>query len=210
LAINLLLYKIIKVLFLQNDKLTAFVSAPGLLKKYLLSLFYVLGLILISVLGYGLLCLQSRDAFYHDGGPKAILRVSVVQGNIPQDQKWDARIKNIIFEKYKRLTLMSAIEKSDLIVWPETSFPGYLEDEAAMAAELRNMVRQSRTAVLVGAPTMGDWERSLHFYNSAILYAPNGEEIKRYNKVHLVPFGEYVPLEPVMGFIRHFVFYRSF
>jgi apolipoprotein N-acyltransferase len=100
---------------------------------------------------------------------------------------------------------MAAGDKADLILWPETSFPGYLEDEPVMAAHLRNLVRQARAYVLVGAPTLGDLEEGLRFFNSGILYGPNGEERKRYSKKHLVPFGEYIPLEPVLGFIRHFV-----
>ena len=47
-------------------------------------------------------------------------------------------------------------------------------------------------------------ERRLRFYNSAILYGANGQEKQRYHKVHLVPFGEYIPLEPVLGFLRRF------
>lgn len=164
-----------------------------------------LGAVLALVLGYGAFQVSSREAFYKEERPKAKLRVSVLQGNIPQDQKWNARIKNIIFEKYKNLTLMSAMERADLIVWPETSFPGYLEDEPVMAARLRNLVRQSHTNVLVGAPTIGDLERELRFYNSAVLYGPNGEETKRYHKEHLVPFGEYIPMEPVLGILRNWV-----
>jgi apolipoprotein N-acyltransferase len=161
--------------------------------------------VLSCLWGYGLGCLHAREAHYLTEGPKALVGVSVVQGNIPQEEKWDSKIKNIIFEKYKRLTLMAAMEKPDLIVWPETSFPGFLEDEAVMATHLRALVRQSKTRLLVGAPTLGDLEKSLQFYNSAILFAPNGEELGRYSKVHLVPFGEYVPFEPLFGLIRHFV-----
>jgi len=138
------------------------------------------------------------------------LRISLLQGNIPQDQKWDARIKGIIFEKYKRLTFMSAIEKSDLIVWPETAFPGYLEDEPVMSAHLRSMVRQSRTEVLVGVPTYGDLEEGVSFFNSVVHYGADGEEKQRYNKVHLVPFGEYIPFAPVFGIIRHFIHIGDF
>ncbi len=167
--------------------------------------FLTLVMVLGTLSGYGLWRLASREGFYLSEGPKALIGVSVVQGNIPQEEKWDAKIKSIIFEKYKRLTLMAAMEKPDLIVWPETSFPGYLEDEVMMAAHLRALVRQSRTHVLVGAPTQGDLEKGLRFYNSAMLFAPNGEELARYSKVHLVPFGEYVPFEPILGVIRHFV-----
>ncbi len=190
LLINVALYRSLRPLFFKetgNGRVIAVLAAA----------------VLLPVI-YGFFTLGARDAFYKDGQPKAKLRVTVVQGNIPQDQKWDARIKGIIFEKYRRLTFMGAVEKSDLIVWPETSFPGYLEDEPIFSSQLRTMVRQSRTEVLVGAPTLGNIETGLRFYNSAVHFGSDGEEKKRYHKLHLVPFGEYVPFEPVFGFIRNF------
>ncbi len=179
----------------------------GLRKKtdrMTLSMIFIVSL--SAVYFYGFLVLKSREAHAKQSFQSAPhLRVAVLQGNVPQEEKWDVRIKDIIFEKYKRLTLMGAMEKSDLIVWPETSFPGFLEDEPVLAAELRHLVRQSQTSVLVGAPTLGSMERGLRFYNSAVLYRPDGEEKKRYDKVHLVPFGEYIPFEALLGVIRHFV-----
>ena len=156
---------------------------------------------------YGAVTLHRLDAvaFRLAASQERRLRVSVVQGNIPQDQKWNAKIKSIIFEKYKRLTFMAAIEKADLIIWPETSFPGYLEDEPVMASRLRSMIRQSKADVLVGAPTMGNLDEGLKFFNSAVLFGSGGEEKKRYHKTHLVPFGEYIPFEPLLGILRKFV-----
>ncbi len=200
--VNVVLYRCLRLVWEPSLKGTPWIPRASLLGTAPVA---CLICVLIVVLGYGAFQLKSREDFYRNDSPRAVLRVSVLQGNIPQDQKWDARIKNIIFEKYKRLTLMAAMEKSDLVVWPETSFPGFLEDEPVMAAQLRNLVRQSRTSVLVGAPTIGDLEKELHFYNSAILYNANGEESKRYHKAHLVPFGEYIPLESVLGFLRYLV-----
>jgi apolipoprotein N-acyltransferase len=58
----------------------------------------------------------------------------------------------------------------------------------------------------VGAPTVGDIEtEDVKFYNSAVLFGPDGEERTRYHKTHLVPFGEYIPLEPLFGILRNFV-----
>lgn len=204
--VNLLLFKLLKLKFSKKEDLPACLAEEGPRRRHQTSLLGALLLSAVLVTGYGFYSLNSWHRFEDLQDPnKPGLRIALIQGNIPQDQKWNARIKNIIFEKYKRLTLMSAVEKSDLIVWPETAFPGYIEDEPVMAAQLRNMVRQGRTYVLVGAPAFGDLEEGLKFYNSAILFNPQGEEEKRYNKTHLVPFGEYVPLEPVIGFIRRFV-----
>ncbi len=205
LLINLLIFKLIEPLFAGKPSGQAKAESGGEQNRRLAATFGVLVGVIFLVSVYGMLQLSLRDAFYKSPKEKAQIRVSVIQGNIPQEQKWDVKIKNIIFEKYKRLTFMSAIEKSDLIVWPETSFPGYLEDEPIMSAQLRSVIRQSRTEVLVGAPTMGDMDLGLRFYNSAILFNSAGEEKKRYHKMHLVPFGEYVPYEPVLGIIRNFV-----
>ncbi len=182
-------------------------SSPGISRRRYAA---TLALLAAAALGgtalYGTAVLGLRDAPPDPARPKAVLRVSVVQGNIPQDQKWDARIKSIIFEKYKRLTLMAALEKPDLILWPETSFPGYLEDETLLAAGLRSLARHAGADVLVGAPTLGDIEsQGVRFYNSAVLLAPDGTEKGRYSKLHLVPFGEYVPFEPLFGAVRRFV-----
>ncbi len=203
--VNVLLYQGIRVVFTAPGNFVLIGNIRPIKRKALITLTVLLLFVWAIVGGYGLLTLRSRADFYHSPGEKAVLRVAVLQGNIPQEEKWDAKIKNIIFEKYKRLMFMSALEKSDLIVWPETAFPGYLEDEVVMASQLRNAVRQSRTDVLVGAPTFGDLEKGLRFYNSAVLFGPDGEERQRYNKIHLVPFGEYVPFETLLRFIRHFV-----
>ena len=184
LAVNLLLYQ-----FLRYKK-----SALGSLVAAL-----CLCLVLVAYGYWRLDRLEEKDPASRS------LRVSLIQGNIPQDQKWNARIRGIIFEKYKRMTQMCANESSDLIVWPETSFPGYFEDEPVMATHLRSTIRRGAVPTLVGAPTLGDLEGGLRFYNSALLFGSDGEEVKRYHKVHLVPFGEYLPFERLLGFINHFV-----
>ncbi len=184
--VNLILYRI-----LRGVRVTRYLTA--------------LCLVLVIVVGYGVERLHSWDKFYRAETPKATLRISVIQGNIPQDQKWDAKIKEIIFEKYNRLSMMASMEQPELIVWPETSFPGYFENEPMMASHLRSVVRQAKTRLLVGAPMMSDFENGLVFYNGAILFSSNGEEAGRYSKMHLVPFGEYIPFEALLGFIRYFV-----
>jgi apolipoprotein N-acyltransferase len=199
--VNLAIFKILKE-FLAKPRPADPIDTESQ-PKYRLALVGTLAAAFAFIALYGIV----RIASIESAKPLRTARLSVVQGNIPQDQKWNAKIKNIIFQKYKRLTLMSALDKPDLIVWPETSFPGYLEDEPVMATHLRAAVRQSQTDVLVGVPTIGGIEggKGLRFYNSAVHYGRDGEEKKRYSKLHLVPFGEYVPLETLIGFIRNFV-----
>jgi len=204
-AVNWLFFRLLQIFFSWKKSQKESPEFVAHQKRLLMGLSVLLTTICLGVVGYGLFSLRAWDRFYRNDFPKAGLRVSVIQGNIPQDQKWNTKIKNIIFEKYRRLTFMSGIERSDLIIWPETSFPGFLEDEPVLSAELRRVVRQARTEVLVGAPTLGNLEEGLRFYNSAVHYGPDGEEKKRYDKIHLVPFGEFVPFEGLFGIIRNFV-----
>ncbi len=203
-VINLILFGLAESIFSSRTDAIDVIDESGYRRRYPAMLAGLLLCVSAILVGYGALRLSMADRFYKAKQFKTALRVSVIQGNIPQDQKWDARIKGYIFEKYKRLTFMAAADRTDLIVWPETSFPGYLEDEPLMASQLRSIARNSRAWMLVGAPTLGDLEEGLYSYNSAILYDSAGEESKRYHKIHLVPFGEYIPMDTVLGFIRNF------
>jgi apolipoprotein N-acyltransferase len=206
LLVNMILFRLLKVLF-SRDRIPAAAMGleSGAARKYPWILAGLLTGILVIFYVYGFSTLFLRDRFYKNPAiPKISLKISAIQGNIPQDQKWDARIKSIIFEKYKRLELMAANDEPDLIVWPETSFPGYLEEEPVMSARLRNLVRQSKASALIGAPTLGELEEGLRFYNSEVFYNAAGEEAGKYHKIHLVPFAEYIPWETAFGFLRNF------
>jgi len=130
------------------------------------------------------------------------IRVAVVQGNIPQDKKWDAEFAAEILSKYERLTKDSSKEKPDLIIWPETSVPGYLGKEKVFSERLRALAESVRTQILAGAPTEKGAEAA--YYNSAILFSADGRVIDQYDKIHLVPFGEYLPLKAIFSFVENF------
>ncbi|MBU4140836.1 MAG: apolipoprotein N-acyltransferase [Candidatus Omnitrophica bacterium] len=118
------------------------------------------------------------------------IKVAVVQGNIPQRMKWDPDARDFILEKYSRLTETAALNRPDIIIWPETSVPGYLEDEPELLKEISSLSgRVSPAYLLVGTPQQG---RNRTLYNSATLLF-QGKSIKRYDKLHLVPFGEFIP-----------------
>jgi apolipoprotein N-acyltransferase len=129
------------------------------------------------------------------------MKVSVIQGNIAQHKKWENFYKDMIMDKYIRLSSMAAIDRPDLIVWPETSLPGYLE-EYDLYKEVSDFAKDVRTPVLIGAPRMQTYNQG--YYNSAVLFSKEGEMIDFYDKIHLVPFGEYIPFRKVMGFLYRY------
>jgi apolipoprotein N-acyltransferase len=131
------------------------------------------------------------------------LTVGIVQGNVAQDIKWDPTRANDIFARYLRLTTKVADEGARLILWPESSTPFYFEhgDDSQV---LREFARQRNVSLLVGSD---QWEPGTppRIYNAAFLVRADGSTGGVYRKVHLVPFGEYVPAKNLLFFAKPLV-----
>jgi apolipoprotein N-acyltransferase len=126
-------------------------------------------------------------------------RISVVQGNIPQEKKFDPRYGQEIEGKYFDLTHRASVTEPDMIIWPETSYPFLIEgDEVPLGLE--RMSEKNGIPVIFGAVTRDNG----YFYNTAFLIDGKGG-VQSYRKVHLVPFGEYVPFESVFPGIRRHI-----
>jgi apolipoprotein N-acyltransferase len=132
------------------------------------------------------------------------LRAAVTQGNIDQSLKWDKTFQHKTLEIYRDLTLRAAAEGARLVIWPETAVPYYFGENPANDAFISRAVKESGAHVLTGSPAFGYDSRTriLNYFNSAYLLGPDGGISGRYDKVHLVPFGEYVPLKRFLPFIR--------
>ena len=137
-------------------------------------------------------------------------KVSVVQGNIEQDRKWDTAYQADVIATYTRLTKEALRDRPDLVIWPETatpfSFGGNGKENIALTADLRKFVRMNKTALLFGSPTYEVRPgRVVRLRNSAFFIARSGAVEAMYHKLHLVPFGEYVPLKSVLFFVEKMV-----
>jgi len=129
----------------------------------------------------------------------------VVQGNIEQELKWTpdmGRKTLMIYEDLTRQTLVDG--KSDLIVWPETAIPYYFEQDGAHQSWLRNINTQMQAPIIFGAPAFRNQDGRRALFNRAYV-AVDGKLIDHYDKSHLVPFGEYVPLERLFFFVDKMV-----
>ena len=130
-------------------------------------------------------------------------RVCLAQGNIPQEEKWDESFRKFIWSRYEGLTQQAAKNHPDLIVWPETAVPGFL-GEAEVDDRLPTIVQDAGVPLLVGVPTSPAYWADESVYNSAVLFAANTQQLEQYNKIHLVPFGEFIPLRPILGWLKRF------
>jgi apolipoprotein N-acyltransferase len=123
------------------------------------------------------------------------IRVSLIQGNITQDQKWLPENKLNTLRYYKMMT--EAHWDSAVIVWPETSIPAYLSEvKEWFLLPLSKVAQQHNTDLIVSLPAHGSSDDEK--YNAVMTL---GKEIGLYRKKHLLPFGEYLPWQPVSGFI---------
>lgn len=122
------------------------------------------------------------------------INVALIQGNIAQDQKWLAknRIKTLL--SYQEMTEQNW--DSDIIIWPETAIPAYLSQVKEFYLDpLSAKAKANNTDLIVSLPAKGEGNE----YFNAVLTLGNNE--RRYNKNHLLPFGEYLPLQPLSGFV---------
>ena len=130
------------------------------------------------------------------------LNVSIIQGNIDQNRKWERQYQERTLEKYLSLSLKEIRDEDpDLLLWPETAMPFYLQEPSALTARIKDFTARHELPLVTGAPGYRQNGSSYTFFNRAYLLGPDGEVRDIYGKQHLVPFGEYVPLQSLLPFV---------
>jgi len=138
----------------------------------------------------------AESALTHEGDP---IRVGLVQGNVDQGQKWNVASAAEIFNTYLDMTRQAIGRGADLVLWPESSTPFMYEENPIDADRIRTLARQAHVSILVGSDQIVR-EQTPKYYNSAFLVRDDGTTAGVYRKMHLVPFGEYVPLQRLLFF----------
>ena len=133
-------------------------------------------------------------------------RIAVIQPNIAQRIKWEERYMPSIMKDTLALTDKAALDKPDLILWPETSLPGVFSEEPAYVEQIQLKAMELKTPIMIGA-ILHEQDK---YYNSAILIGADGQMKSHYNKNHLVPFGEFLPLRPILGWLNKYIGLEDF
>jgi apolipoprotein N-acyltransferase len=130
------------------------------------------------------------------------MKLSLIQGNIRQDQKWSPEFREATLDRYFNLSREALQNRPDLLIWPETALPFFFEIDALWREKTVEGIQELGLPLLVGSPSRAREDFKIHYYNSAFLISSEGEVLGRYDKIHLVPFGEYVPLQSLLFFLQ--------
>jgi apolipoprotein N-acyltransferase len=152
--------------------------------------------IVVGLFAYGFQAMQIRQ-------PATRLRVALVQANVAREEKFSRQFAHKIFDQFSRLSTMALRSNPslDLLVWPESSMPGpVLEDEDSYHYVM-DFAARAKVDLLLGAIDQDE----KHAYNAALLVTQGGERVQLYRKLHLVPYGEYIPGRNRVPLLAHII-----
>jgi len=168
-------------------------SQPFPLIETAVSLFLVVLLVV-----YGVFAIRREHAIMKAGTP---VPVALVQPNIRQDLKWNPDFQEAMMELYEEMTLATAPHKPRLVVWPETATPFFFQSHPIFRPRVEDLPRRIGAPLLFGTPAFEKVGETMRYYNRAYLISSDGAIAGRYDKIHLVPFVEYVPLRSLFFFV---------
>ena len=131
-------------------------------------------------------------------GTVAGVRLRLVQPNIPQNLKWDSGLRERHVRHTMALTRTAGFEGRTHVVWPESAVPFALANSPALRQALATVVPRGGL-LITGAPRVAEGDGPVEIWNSLHAIDDTGTIVGTYDKAHLVPFGEYVPLRGVLG-----------
>ncbi len=155
----------------------------------------------------GCLAVHFQEAFARSRYSVPLARVAFVQPDIPQTIKWDASKAQEIVGVLQQTTRAAAATLPEIILWPEASTPWSVQADPAMKSVVEGLAREAKVPLLLGSIAIEDQNTPKERWcNSAFIVDPEkGVRPVYYSKRHLVPFGEYIPLKPVLGWLRRVV-----
>ena len=153
------------------------------------------------------LTIQVRETVNRRAYQEPLARIAFVQPAIPQTVKWDPADAPGILTTLQQLTQAAAVSQPDLILWPESATPGPVRGDPAMQGWVKSLAANVKVPLLIGSNAVLETTTAgTKAYDAAFVVTPEfGVQTAYYAKRHLVPFGEYVPLRPVLGWISKFV-----
>lgn len=185
------------------NSVIAFVLVSKKKERFLYLL--AIGLVGICLHFYGRKVLNQSEGVYINRKAQS-LKVAIIQGNIEQEVKWDPLKEEENLEIHFQLTEQAGQQHTpDLIIWPETAITYPFSDHPEIVNRLLSIAKKYNVYLLVGVPDYVSENEEIKLYNSAFLISPAGKVLDRYDKIQLVPYGEYTPLSKYFPFLGKLV-----
>lgn len=154
--------------------------------------------ILLVVFGYGVTQIKRVE---NSSSRQRKIKIGLAQGNIDQSIKWDETYQEATLRIYENLSFSLSGENPSLIIWPETATPFFFQSEEKYRPRVIEVAEKTGAYLLFGSPSYRWASGKAEYYNSAYLISPRKEVVGRYDKIHLVPFGEYAPFSDILFFL---------
>jgi apolipoprotein N-acyltransferase len=157
--------------------------------------------LLVAMAGYGAMRLSRTPTVFVDD-----VRLRIMQPNLQQDEKFNYGAKQRVMERYLDISDRSTgpqttgVRDVSHLIWPESAFPFVLTHEPDALAQIASLLPQGTVLITgaVRAPELAPGEKLTRAYNSIYAIGHDGSILSVYDKVHLVPFGEYLPFQPFL------------
>lgn len=193
-------YGISFVIVLVNLVIYKIFFAPNPIKKKCIEITltsFLIGFILL----YGYHNLKEKADVNSKG---KTLRAVIAQGNIDQSLKWNQDFQEKTLGIYKKLSKKFSDFKPQIIIWPETAVPFFFQERSYLTKEVFKAAKITNSNILFGSPAYLKDKGKTFYFNRAYIISENSV-FDYYDKVHLVPFGEYVPLKKYLPFVHRLV-----
>jgi apolipoprotein N-acyltransferase len=139
---------------------------------------------------------------------KVAVKVAALQGNINQNQEWNETYRRSTLNRFFELGSQALAQKAELLIWPESAFPGIFNWDQTLAGEVRSWSRSWQVDQIVSADTIGLGTKAgeYQYFNTMLWLDPQGTVTGSFSKIHLVPFGEFIPFKhTLLFFVRKLV-----
>jgi apolipoprotein N-acyltransferase len=155
-------------------------------------------LLLFSAVSYGQWRMHGINAAV-ESLPR--IRTAIVQGNIDQSIKWNEKFERESLNTFLRLSAGGAGPEPGLVIWPETTTPFFFQDIDDKHRDIVSVARSRNDFLILGSPSYETTAGRTSYMNSAFAVSNTGAVLGRYDKMHLVPFGEYMPFRSIFPFL---------
>jgi len=130
------------------------------------------------------------------------VRISVLQANIEHYKRYNRKYDDYVMQTYVDLSISAAVEKPDLIAWPEAATPGFILKDMKLYNQVKSLIKETGAYYLIGSSEFPKFSKKpfdpKKSGNTALMFSPEGKVMGQYIKTRLVPFVEYIPYKGVI------------